>query len=275
MSSEIYTAYVMIRFMHKRQDGFAPIFILVFVLIIAIGAFAFWRITTKKSESPNASNTDSKVASTSGKIKHLGINLDYYDPATNKAGDIEFMKLPAVEGGLESVFMEYGRQSEATSAGPARRNPQPTFLAPLGTKVHAIVDGTVTNIPKLYSGDYSVHVQADQGDNAVTFETEHVINVLVSVGDKVKAGDVIAEVSDYDARNIGGLGLFEIGVLVPGNPPKHVCTFDYLEDSIKTETLKKIRSLEDAWEKYIGNDTFYDQAAEPTAGCSTSDAIEG
>lgn len=258
---------------HKlNQSGAAHLILVIVIVLAAVGGFAYWRISQIQNESSDDTSA-STPSDSSARIKHLGIDLDYYDSATQTAGDIKFIKLPTSEGGVDSVFWEYGRMGEASSAGPARRNPQPTFIAPLGTKVHALVDGTVVNVPKLYSGDYSVHVQPKGSD--LIFETEHVINVKVKKGDTVKAGDVVAEVSDYDSHNLDGLGLFEIGILKGGNPPKHVCTFDYLDDSIKAETLKKITALEDAWEDFIGNPDFYNQAAEPTPGCITQDEIEG
>ena len=57
-------------------------------------------------------------------------------------------------------------------------------------------------MPKLYSNDYSVMVQGEGSE--LIFETEHVINVKVKKGDKVKTGDVIAEVSDYSAHGYNG-----------------------------------------------------------------------
>lgn len=245
------------------------------LLVVVVGAVAF---VLSQDDAPSAENLTADTAKEFAqaqdvRIKHLGITIDTYDPATNMAGDIQFTTLPAIEGGLEAPFLEYGRTIPATSAGPERSNPQPTIIAPLGTKVHSLVDGEVIQVPQLYSGDYSVMVQPKGSD--LVFETEHVINVQVQVGDQVSAGDVIAEVSDYDARNIGGLGLYEIGILVPGNPPSHVCPFDYLDESIKDDTLTKLAALQDAWEEYIGDNDVYNQAEQPTVGCATLSAIEG
>lgn len=252
--------------MRKNQSGFAYIAILLTVVVVAVAGLVFWQIST-------TSSTPGEVTTDTPKIKHLGINLNYYDENTNMAGDIKFIKLPTIEGGLEAPFLEYGRFTPATSAGPARLNPQPTFLAPLGTKVHSLVDGKVVNVSKLYSDDYVIHVQPEGSD--IIFELEHVINVQVKVGDTVIAGQEVAEVSDYDAHNIGGLGLYEIGVLFSGNPPKHACTFDYLDDSIKDETLNKLLALEDAWERFIGKDDIYNQTTDPIIGCATRDIVEG
>lgn len=255
--------------MKHNQTGFSHVLIIVVILVVTVAGLAFWQVTKKDTPA----STPGEVTQDTPKIKHLGINLDYYDEDTKMAGDIQFITLPAVEGGLEAPFLEYGRFTEATSAGPARNNPQPTFLAPLGTKVHSLVDGKVVNVAKLYSNDYVIHVQPEGSD--IIFDIEHVIKVKVKVGDTVTAGQEVAEVSDYDARNIGGLGLYEIGVFFPGNPPRHACTFDYLDDSIKTETLKKLRALEDSWEKFSGNTEVYNQQAEPIAGCASRDTVEG
>ncbi|MCA9333403.1 M23 family metallopeptidase, partial [Candidatus Saccharibacteria bacterium] len=191
------------------------------------------------------------------------------------AGDIKFVNFDTKAGGLDAIFSEYGRPApENNGMGAGRLNPQPTFVAPLGTKVHSLVDGKVFKVEKLYSGDYSVMVMPE-GSN-LAFETEHIKDVTVKEGDIVKAGDVVGVVSDYDAENLNGMGLVEIGVLLgeANKPPKHLCTFDYLDDSIKDETLKKITALETAWEEFVGDKNVYQQDKEPIAGCRTQDAIE-
>lgn len=255
-----------------KQAGFTLVEVFLVILIVAaIVGVGYYVLNAKKTNSDNPSQ-DTQVSANKSevKIKHLGVNLDTYDPATNKAGDFEFTKENMA---FNMLFFEYGYEVPANSAGPAKRNPQPTFILPLGTKVHALVDGEVVNVPKLYSNDYSVMVQSEGSD--LIFETEHVINVTVKQGDKVKAGDVIAEVSDYDAKNYAGMGLVEIGVLKAGNPPSHVCPFDYLDDSIKDDTLSKITALQKSWEEYRGDNSIYDESKVVIPGCITSDPIEG
>jgi biotin carboxyl carrier protein len=259
----------------QKQSGFAVAELLIIVVVLAIiGGVAFMVLNKNKDTDGTSSDSQKTTASSEtksqSKIKHLGVNLDEYDPATNKAGDFEFTKEKMA---FDMLFFEYGYEVPANSAGPAKKNPQPTFIVPLGTKVHALVDGEVFDVPKLYSNDYSVMVQGEGSD--LIFETEHVINVKVKKGDKVKAGDVIAEVSDYDAKNYAGMGLVEIGILKGGNPPQHLCPFDYLDDSIKDETLKKITAFQKSWEEYRGDTTIYDESKAVTPGCLTQDPIEG
>src|SRR5690606_13611870 len=86
-------------------------------------------------------------------IKHLGIELGAYDAATGMAGELTFHK-----DNLEfsRIFLPFGWQIPANDVGPAKGNPQPTFIAPIGTPVRSIVDGVVVAIPTLYSGDVSI-----------------------------------------------------------------------------------------------------------------------
>jgi biotin carboxyl carrier protein len=263
----------------QKTQGIALMGAVVAVVVIAIiGAAGFF--VMQKSDKNEKSGTDSQtstsvsVVKSDAKIKHLGIDIGYYDPVTNKAGDIQFTKDPLQ---FKRLFMEYGFTVPANSVGPAKKNPQPTFIVPLKTKVHALVDGEVVDVPKLYSGDYSIMMQSSGSE--FIFETEHVINVKVKKGDKVKAGDVIAEVSDYDAKNYNGMGLFEIGILKgskdANTPPSHVCPFAYLDESIKDETLKKISALQKSWEEYVGDTGVYNEAAETIPGCAINDPIEG
>lgn len=259
--------------MNKKhsQNGFALIEALIIVIIIsAVGGIGYLVLGKNKSNPVTSSNAQDVAKKSGVKIKHLGVNLDTYDPATNKAGDFTFTKEKMA---FNMLFFEYGFEVPANSVGAAKKNPQPTFILPLGAKVHSLVDGTVYDVPKLYSNDYSIMVKGEGSE--LIFETEHVINAKVKKGDKVKAGDVIAEVSDYDAKNYAGMGLVEIGVLKGGNPPSHVCPFDYLDDSIKDSTLKKITALQKSWEEYTGDSSIYNESKAVIPGCITRDPIEG
>lgn len=197
------------------------------------------------------------------KIKHLGFDLDYYNPEAKKAGAMDFTLIPFED----RLWTDFGYKDSQSG----KIHPQPIFQLPVGTKVYAIADGVVVDIPKLYSGDYSIHVAIDQ-NSRWRYETEHVVNVKVKVGDKVTAGQEIAEVGPDNNRNYGFL---DIGILKGGNPPEHVCPFAYLDDSIKEETLAKIRVLYKSWENFRGDTTIYNEDSMPVIGCLTLDEVDG
>ena len=265
----------------QKQNGFALVEALIIAIIIGaivgVGYFVFSKNSDKQTKNVAVSNPKEVVKKTEKaevKIKHLGVNLDYYDPATNRAGDFVFTKAKFTSG-IQLLYTDYAYviSGANTSTGKDKASPQPTFILPLGSKVYSLIDGEVYNVPKLYSNDYSVMVQGEGSE--LIFETEHVINVKVKKGDKVKAGDVIAEVSDYSAHGYDGLGVVEIGVLKGGNPPFHLCPFDYLDESIKEDTIKKIDALKKSWEQYRGDTSLYDESKEVTPGCLSKDPIEG
>src|SRR3989344_2003811 len=153
--------------------------------------------------------------------------------------------------------------AEVTSNNKAKSNPQPTYIVPLGTPVRSLVDGVVAAIPVLWSKDYSIQVTTDGQMQKWMYEVEHVTNPKVKVGDRVVAGQIIGEVSNFNHGAPPGFGAVEIGILKGGNPPEHVCPFLYLDDSIKEETLKKITALFTSWEEYIGNQALYANTSIP------------
>lgn len=241
----------------SNQKGISVIYIVIAVVTLLVLAVFFLRPPLGKEGIKSESGDKPPLL-----LKGIGINLD----------DIVFSK--AYLTGFNMPFMGFGYVMPAkfSAAGKDKANPQPTFILPLGTKVYSIVDGVVANTPKVWSGDYSIQVTTDGKMEKWIYETEHVINPKVKVGDKVKAGQVIAEVSDFN-KNIPGFGIVEIGILKGGNPPQHICPFNYLDPSIKEKTVTKIKALYKSWEEYTGNTTLYNED-EPVTGCVSMNPID-
>ena len=111
--------------------------IITILLVFIIGGGI---LLLQKSDNEKASNNNSETAQNNNNgssntkddskadfplIKDIGIDFDYYDEATGKAGDIEFTNKTLGEYNLP--YFDYGFQVEASSAAEARLNPQPTF----------------------------------------------------------------------------------------------------------------------------------------------------
>lgn len=182
---------------------------LALLLVLIFALVMFWLANQSKTSVSNSqeqvaeNNNQSNKATTAKvipkgeptKLKSIGFNLGHYDAATKTAGDIKFTKLTQPNS---EIWVDFGIQDFRSPNDPKKRNVQPTFILPLKTKVLSLVDGTVSNVEKLYSNDYSIMVTTN--GSSLVYETEHVINPLVKVGDKVTAGQVIAEVSTHDSQ---------------------------------------------------------------------------
>lgn len=265
---------------YKKQAGFHLLLVALVIVVIGFVAGAGYFVFTKSQSKNNSQNEQFSTAPEPDdpnapplKLKSIGIELGDFDAETKSAGDIVFTDQD-IQGYGNVIFFDYGAVAEANSAADRRLNPQPTFILPLGTKVRSLVDGVVVNIPELYSNDFSIQV-ADKKDSQWLYETEHVINPTVKVGDTVKAGQVIAEVSTHDSQYHPGFGLYEIGILHAGNPPQHVCPFNYLDPSIRDDVFKKLTNFYAAWETYRGDKNLYDESKHVVPGCYTLDPVEG
>ncbi len=236
--------------------------IVLFLAVLVVGTFVFvsGRGTSERRVSEVAQEDGNEPPL---KLKSLGIELS----------DIVFME---DEISLNRVFIEYGFEvpSSMSEGGEGKVLHQPAFIAPLGTKVHSLVDGEVVEVKEIWSGDYTVMVAKGGGKNTRwIYETEHVINPVVKVGDIVKAGQVVAEVSDFDTRNYAGYGLVEIGILEGGAQPLHHCPFLYLDESVKEEYYEQLTTLMARWEEFKGDSSIYNEDSFVVPGCITLETI--
>jgi len=196
------------------------------------------------------------------KLKGIGVNFEDFVFTKEK---LEFNRL----------FIGFGFVIPAnqSSSGSDKRNPQPTYVVPMGTKVRSIVDGIVVAIPTLWSGDFSIQVTQDGTMQTWIYEMEHLIKPMVKVGERVTAGQVVGEVSNFSNGAPPGYGAVEIGVLKGGRVAQHVCPFAYLDDTIREQTFIKLKALFTSWEGYIGDQTLYTDTTIP--GCLSLDPIDG
>ncbi len=205
---------------------------------------------------------------------------------------LDYNAIVARREGRESDWVpvdDFGRLFPVTSTRPtAQANPQSTFYAPYGTPVLAVVSGPVPSIPTLYSNDFSVMIAS--GGQGGVWEHEHVINVSVRVGDRVTAGQQIAEVSNYECvwgRNSQAsdplcqsrLGLVEIGLLYGGGsgPPQHRCPFDpEVVSSAKRDAIfEQLNSARARVKAAFGDPNKYRESTWATPQCVTLARVIG
>ncbi len=213
-------------------------------------------------------------------VENWGFDLQPFDPTTGMAGAMKITGATTPPADPNNpmdnryLFIDYG------DPGSGHTDLQMAFFLPLDTPVLAMVAGVVCDVPELYSGDFSVRiapagVDCIRAGASVLFETEHVLNPLVKVGDQVQAGDQVATVSDYrrDWKPLG-LGVVEIGVFFSqqgDSTPWHACPARFLEPSRAVAMTAALASIHAAWEAERGDPDLYDEAAQSPLGCTTLD----
>ncbi len=273
--------------MNKNQNGFSHVLVLVIlVLLIGIGFAGFRVFSNQGSSKPAGAKTEgSTKQSQNNKVseeeappvlaKNIGFNFDFYDPATKRAGDFVFANIPALSDPISgnSMWHDYGVKDKKPGSG--KPNPQTVFFLPGGTKITAMVDGEVVGMTELYSKDFGIMIAKDK-QSKWRYEHEHVVKPRVKLGDKVKAGDVIAEVGAHTNYQYGGYGFFEIGLYRPhsnGVGGHEDCVFKFLDPSVKKDIEAKVTAFYKGWEDYRGDTTLYDEANNYSPGCAVGDTI--
>ena len=220
-------------------------------------------IWNKGISGPNNSKTQSNSNATGDEIESLPI-----DPTAPLKVDLK----GAGQGkGLTYVpfGLNTGPRGEG-AIGSGTVNPQPVLYAPLGTAVLAIKTGTVIKVTKLYSNDYNIMIAAEN-DKKNVWELEHVIDVKVKEGDRVKAGQAIAKVGDFDERYTPGIGLVEFGLLINSSgPPTHICPFKKIAPSAKDRITSELTAIIAADKK-----RGYDSGPMEVIGCTALVSVEG
>jgi len=252
-----------------------------------VGKKLVW-VAQTSTGSGSASSASSGTQPTSQRdipaiIQNWGFNFTDYSAATGKAGDM------LIKGVTPPTFTGPNAASDNAMyrklIGPIGEvvqgmiEPQMGFYLPLGTPVISMVTGTVCDVPKLYSNDYSVRVAPPgmacmQGGAYVLYEHEHLLNPTVKVGDKVTAGQKLGVVSDYNPNwKAKGLGVIETGVFFSkkrSNVPWHACLSSFLDPGKKSAMFATLSSAYAAWEAEIGDTTLYDEAKMSPIGCYTT-----
>lgn len=250
--------------------------VLLVLIIIVIGIVIFFLIKGSKGDVISDVNNEKSPRANNKIIKSIGFNLDYYNSETNKAGDIEFKKF---DPPYDFMLTNFGQTmlAQYSADNTEEKNAHPSFILPMGTKLLSPIDGTVVSVTKLYSNDHSVQITPNGKMDSLIFEMEHVKDPIVKVGDKVKAGQPVAEVTDFTSQYHPGYGYFDLAVFRSNSKgePEHLCPFLYLDESVKDEVYAKIRALYTSWEEYTGDKNTYEEDKYPVPGCTITDPIAG
>lgn len=214
-------------------------------------------------------------------IQNWALDLAPFDPATGRAGVMQItgVQPPTFANPEDTAMYSHivGLYGESIKGGI--QEPQMGFYAPLGTPVISMLDGTVCSRPQLYSGDFSVRVAppgvaCKDGAASILVEHEHLLNPTVNVGAKVKAGQQLGVVSDYNPNwKAKGMGVIETGVFFikssDTSRPWHACLANFLAPAKSAALQATLSSIETAWNAERADPSLYNVAAQNPVGCLT------
>ena len=160
----------------------------------------------------------------------------------------------------EWVFVEFGAKGQRKN--DESKNIEYWFFVPIGTEVKAPVDGTVEVGFFKHTQDWGINFyHKDNREWIVSYE--HVVDVKVNDGDRVKAGDIVARA----APRIGNkVAMTELAVWKGGQHIYKYCPFDFLAEELKPSYKEKINRLSVDWEEFVGKDV-YAQEEWVSPGC--------
>jgi hypothetical protein len=232
--------------------------------IALLGVIAFAAVTvlhktddtnTKESDQAvtNAAENSSKKQSDDLVLQNIG--LDTFDNILYDKHALSAYKTDGLKG-----FYFFGDELPG-----ARKNPNFEFSSlKEGTKIIAAIDGTITFIKEQSeSSDKEVFLQTNENSQWI-IGYDHLVNVTVKKGDKVKAGDVLGEPGVQN----NGLRRFEFQVnkKQSGGDDVHVCPTTLMSSSLKEGLEKSLSTMMQQWNTLAGF-TVYEPALQTPVGC--------
>lgn len=166
------------------------------------------------------------------------------------------------------LFVEFGAPL-VNGEGGWKNNAHPEFFMPIGTAVTAVSEGTVIRVVEVEGPeDLLIMVRPDDAPQW-TIGYEHVSNVVVSAGDRVAVGDVIAEIAPDDGPYLQGYGKTALMIFVDsGRAGENLtyCPFLLLDDSVRDQIYQEVDDHVTQWEQNIGRNIF-DEELWYSTGC--------
>lgn len=230
--------------------------ITVFFVVFLIGGYLFFKSDRKPNPPPKRPV-----------IYNLGVNFDAYNQTTSYAGDFLFDKEKSY---FNKIFTEFGINHPHKTESLVV---QYIYHLPKGAPLIALADGTVSDV-RFQTGarennDYEIMINFLDAPEW-NYGFDHIVNVRVHVGDKIKAGDVLAEAPGGPTSNPNIFSSVELTILEKGSSNieiKNHCPFVFLEKSVKPEFERKMRGLFTDWETFMNDPNIYNEDRWVYPGC--------
>lgn len=202
---------------------------------------------------------------------HLGIDIEPYNETTMLAGGILF------DHGFSQTHIQEDRVFIEFGIARGEYLPMGDFVYHLDpdANIYATVNGTIANIGyNTHSDDYGIMIFATDYGSEYLIGIDHVLNVTVSEGDNVTAGDIIAKPGylaemrtewNNDPMHDGQYyGLTEFSIVRYNH---NICPATFFSDELLSSFNQSILQLISEWEEFIGDPNVHNESAFLRPGC--------
>ncbi len=201
---------------------------------------------------------DVPASATAFVLHNLGIHIDSWNPATNRAGDFLF------KAGEEKVFIEFGARV-VVEGGGTTVFPAFEYRIDRNALVTAVAEGRIAQFDRPAGGrDYRIRIRSN-ADPLWEVLYNHIQNPLVAMGDTISAGEALGNPGPWDSD----LGRVQIQVvhLATGFSHCPLSRFDSL--AADTARAKVLRLMAD-WESFKNDPGIYDEEEQNSPGCGVT-----
>jgi len=194
-------------------------------------------------------------------LKNLGVDFEAYNNETGRAGAFIFLK------NEDKVFLEFG--AEVSGENGVKKLPTFEYIVAKDSNVYAIGEGIVTNIEyQDETQDYEIIIKPCIFSIWLII-IDHVLNLTISIGDKVVAGMIIGKPGTYTSL----CGRVEIQIYNMETNLNYA-PFKLFDPTLRDEYEQKVWQLMDDWETFKNNISIYDQDSMIYAGCLYETMVE-
>lgn len=257
---------------HKQHSqGFSILIVIALLAVVAVVGFAGYSVMNKTdgkqdsqqmSNDPNQSNQSNQQKQNSQASRTDDTPIELQNIGLASFDDIDYN--PYAVRDFDSQGMK-GFYVFGDPLPGGRTNPNFEFSSvKKDAQVVAVMDGVIVHIQEQNENnmtDYEVFLQTSE-NSIWMIGYDHLINLAVKKGDRVKAGDFLGN------PNVQGNGLarFELQVNKEMSTAEHICPTTLLASSVKNNVLNNLKTMMNTWEEKTGLELYNPDAHNPV-GC--------
>jgi hypothetical protein len=195
-------------------------------------------------------------------LENLGITFGNYSEETSRAGSFLFTK----HEDLEKIFVEFGENTYWFFGNYYFDSIGFEFLVDKNTNIYAPCDGVINDVryrQELQTYELTI---VSEAETPWFVNLGFIVNLTVSEGDEVEAGDIIAKPWDF-YEGLGRYGLWIGYINREDNSETFYAPFKLFDLELRQEYEAKLWQLMKDWEDFKHNWTLYNQESMVYAGC--------